>query len=73
MTYLLEALHVYHYHRSMALELTIENWPLYLETFEPAHAAIVAKDFETAVGAFQAHAVRLQSALAQDSTPAVFR
>ena len=73
MTYLLEALHVYHYHRSMALELTVENWPLYVGTYEKAHAAIVRKDFATATAIFEAHAERLQAVLAQDTTPAVFR
>jgi DNA-binding GntR family transcriptional regulator len=73
MTYLLEALHVYHYHRSMALELTVENWSLYVGAYEKAHEAVVRKDFAAAATIFEAHAARLQAALAQDSIPAVFR
>ncbi len=73
MTYLLEALHVYHYHRSMALELTVENWPLYLGAYEKAHAAVIRKDFTAAATLFEAHAERLLATLAQDATPAVFR
>ncbi|WP_414475988.1 GntR family transcriptional regulator [Microvirga sp. M2] len=73
MTYLLEALHVYHYHRSMALEMRIENWPVYVGTLEKAHEAIVRKDFIAAATVFEEHAQRLQAVLAQDTTPAVFR
>ncbi|SCZ13901.1 DNA-binding transcriptional regulator, GntR family [Microvirga guangxiensis] len=73
MTYLLEALHVYHYHRSMALELTVENWTLYVGAYEQAHAAVIRKDFAAAATIFEEHAQRLQNVLAQDVTPAVFR
>ena len=73
MMYLLEALHVYHYHHSMALELTVENWQLYVGTYGKAHEAVVRKDFAAAATFFEAHAERLQNALAQDATPAVFR
>lgn len=72
MTYLLDALQIYHYHRSMALEMTIENWPLYLGALEKAHEAIIRKDFVTAAAVFEEHAQRLQAVLAQDATPAVF-
>jgi DNA-binding GntR family transcriptional regulator len=73
MTYLLEALHVYHYHRSMALELDVENWSLYVGTYERAHEAVIRKDFAAAATLFEEHAERLQAALAQDTSPAVFR
>ncbi|MEZ0170864.1 GntR family transcriptional regulator [Microvirga sp. TS319] len=73
LTYLLEALHVYHYHRSMALELTVENWPLYVGTYERAHEAVIRKDFATAATIFEEHAERLQAVLGQDTTPAIFR
>lgn len=73
MAYLLEALHVYHYHRSMELELTVENWPLYVGTYQKAHAAVISKDFALAATIFEEHAQRLQATLAQDAIPTVFR
>lgn len=70
LTYLLESLHVYHYRRSMAAELKVENWDLYLSGYEEAHEAALARDFPKAVMAFEVHSQRLQAALARE--PAVF-
>jgi DNA-binding GntR family transcriptional regulator len=67
-----DSLNIDHYHGSLATEVRVANWKLYVGSYQTIHRAIVAGDTARAQQLLRQHGDRLTSALAT-AGPAIYR